>query len=69
MESHRFWRFRFGIKQKLGRSLRWLFLRWNSVRGRWSGVDYRKQFRAELIISRERGDAPSAVRCTVPTEA
>jgi 2-polyprenyl-3-methyl-5-hydroxy-6-metoxy-1,4-benzoquinol methylase len=44
------------LRQRLGILLRWPYLKWAAPRDRLFGVNYKKQFGPELIVSAQRGN-------------
>jgi SAM-dependent methyltransferase len=55
---HNFEIYRPTLKQRAGELLRSGLIRWNAVRHRLFGVNYGRQFGAELVISAKRGVLP-----------
>jgi len=51
--------YRSTFRQRMGRTLRWLFLKENQLKHRLFGVNTGGQFDSELVMSGRRGDAPS----------
>lgn len=47
------------FRQRLGRTLRWPFLKENQLKHRLFGVNTGGQFDAELVVTGKRGDAPA----------
>jgi len=47
------------FKQRLGRILRWPFLKENQLKHRLFGVNSGGQFDSELVVTGKRGDAPA----------
>ena len=51
--------YRSTFRQRLGRILRWSFLKENQLKHRLFGVNSGGQFDSELIVTGKRGDAPA----------
>ena len=47
------------FRQRLGRTLRWPFLKENELKHRLFGVNTGGQFDSELVVTGKRGDAPA----------